>query len=73
MRLVEIPKLQRNRPPIGLPALLHGFQSLMQTVAADNPFRAGAGELMGLTGSMKIKIEGKKHFYEFDYMLPSAK
>lgn len=34
---------------------------------------SGAGELMGITGSMKIKIEGKKHFYEFDYMLPSAK
>lgn len=27
-------------------------------------------ELVGLTGTMKINIEGGKHSYEFDYMLP---
>ena len=34
---------------------------------------SGSGELTGITGSMNIKIEGKKHYYEFDYSLPSAK
>ena len=34
---------------------------------------SGSGELTGITGSMNIKIEGKKHYYEFDYALPSAK
>lgn len=27
-------------------------------------------ELVGLSGTMKINIEGGKHSYEFDYMLP---
>ena len=34
---------------------------------------SGSGELIGITGSMTIKIEGKKHFYEFSYLLPAAK
>ena len=34
---------------------------------------SGSGELTGITGSMTIKIEGKNHFYEFDYSLPDAK
>ena len=33
---------------------------------------SGTGELTGLTGTMTIKIEGGKHFYEFDYELPAA-
>jgi hypothetical protein len=28
---------------------------------------SGTGELVGLTGTMKINIVEKKHFYEFDY------
>ncbi|MDQ6829650.1 MAG: DUF3224 domain-containing protein [Gemmatimonadota bacterium] len=33
---------------------------------------SGTGQLAGLTGSMKINIVDKKHFYEFDYALPDA-
>jgi hypothetical protein len=34
---------------------------------------SGAGELAGLSGTMKIVIEaGGKHFYELDYTLPEA-
>ncbi len=31
---------------------------------------SGTDELAGLTGSMKIIIEGSKHSYEFEYALP---
>jgi hypothetical protein len=31
---------------------------------------SGTGELTGLTGSMAIIIDDKKHFYEFEYSLP---
>ena len=30
---------------------------------------SGTGELEGLTGSMTIRIDGGKHFYELDYAL----
>ena len=30
---------------------------------------SGTGELAGLTGTMEIKIEGGKHFYDFAYTL----
>jgi len=30
---------------------------------------SGTGELAGLAGTMKIRIEGGKHFYDFDYTL----
>ena len=30
------------------------------------------GALAGITGTMKIIIENKQHFYEFDYTLPEA-
>ena len=33
---------------------------------------SGTGELVGLTGSMTIKIADGKHFYEFEYALPDA-
>ena len=32
---------------------------------------SGTGELEGLTGKMGIRIEGGKHFYDFDYSLPA--
>ena len=32
---------------------------------------SATGELVGLSGSMMIKIEEGKHFYEFDYSLPA--
>ncbi len=31
---------------------------------------SATGELMGLTGTMKIIIKDSKHFYEFEYTLP---
>jgi hypothetical protein len=31
---------------------------------------SGSGELVGLSGTLKINIVDKKHFYEFEYSLP---
>jgi hypothetical protein len=42
-----------------------GAQSLTVTVVPDS----GTGELTGISGTLTIKIEGAKHFYEFDYKL----
>ncbi|HEY3739817.1 MAG TPA: DUF3224 domain-containing protein [Bryobacteraceae bacterium] len=44
-----------------------GTPQLSVTVVPDS----GTGELTGLTGTFEIKIEGGKHFYEFDYSLPA--
>jgi len=30
---------------------------------------SGTGQLAGLAGEMEIKIEGEKHYYEFEYWL----
>lgn len=32
---------------------------------------SGTGELAGIVGKLDIKIEGGKHFYEFEYSLPA--
>jgi hypothetical protein len=42
-----------------------GAQSLNVIVIPDS----GTDELTGLTGTFKIIIEGKKHFYEFEYTI----
>jgi len=42
-----------------------GAQQLALTVVPDS----ATGELEGLSGSMKIIIEGGQHSYEFDYEL----
>lgn len=34
---------------------------------------SGSGELTGISGKMKIIIEGSKHLYEFEYSLGAAK
>jgi len=44
-----------------------GEQSLTVTVVADS----GTDELVGLTGTLTIKIEDGKHFYEFEYTVPN--
>jgi hypothetical protein len=44
-----------------------GVPRLSITVVADS----GTGELTGLTGTMNIRIEGGKHFYDFEYSLGS--
>lgn len=31
---------------------------------------SGTGALAGLAGSMRIRVEGHKHFYDFEYTLP---
>ncbi len=33
---------------------------------------SGTDQLSGLTGTMEIIIEGKKHFYNFDFSLPGS-
>lgn len=43
-----------------------GAQQLTITVIADT----GSGELVGLTGTMQIKIANGKHLYDFEYSLP---
>ncbi len=42
-----------------------GTPSLVITVVPDS----GSGELTGLAGRMGIRIEGGRHFYDFDYTL----
>ena len=44
-----------------------GAQSLQINIVPDT----GTGELTGITGTLKIRIEDKKHFYDLDYTLPS--
>ncbi|MDX2029801.1 MAG: DUF3224 domain-containing protein [Blastocatellia bacterium] len=48
--------------------MTRGVPSLTVTVVPDS----GTGQLTGLTGSMTIRIEGGKHFYEFEYAIPAA-
>jgi hypothetical protein len=43
-----------------------GGQELSLTVVPDS----GSGELVGIAGTMEIKIVEGKHFYEFEYTLP---
>lgn len=45
-----------------------GNPQMSVTVVPDS----GTEDLTGIAGSMTIKIEGGKHFYEFDYSLPQA-
>jgi hypothetical protein len=46
--------------------MTRGVPSLSVTVVPDS----GTEALQGLSGTMKIRIEGGKHFYDFDYALP---
>ena len=45
--------------------MTRGAQNLTLTVVPDS----GTDQLAGLAGKMAIKIEGGKHFYEFDYTI----
>lgn len=47
-------------------SMAHGGQSLTITVVPDS----GTGELAGLEGKLTIDIQGKAHFYSFEYALP---
>lgn len=46
-------------------AMDKGSDRLVLEVVADS----GTGELIGLTGSMKINIEAGQHYYDFEYQL----
>lgn len=48
--------------------MARGAPSLSIIVVPDS----GAGELVGLSGTMNIVITDGKHFYEFDYRLPES-
>lgn len=48
--------------------MTRGAPQLSVTVVPDS----ATGDLVGLAGSMTIKIEEGKHFYEFEYTLPAA-
>lgn len=48
--------------------MARGAQALSITVVPDS----GTGELAGLAGTMRIRIEERQHYYEFDYILPEA-
>jgi predicted flavoprotein YhiN len=48
-------------------SMTRGEPQLSVTVVPDS----GTGELMGLTGTLTIRIDGKQHFYEFDYAVHS--
>ncbi|HEY6828967.1 MAG TPA: DUF3224 domain-containing protein [Gemmatimonadaceae bacterium] len=45
--------------------MTRGSPELTVSVVPDS----GSGELTGLSGTMRIIIEGKRHSYEFDYSL----
>ena len=45
--------------------MTRGVQQLSITVVPDS----GTGQLAGLSGQMKINIEGGQHSYEFEYLL----
>ncbi|HMD43484.1 MAG TPA: DUF3224 domain-containing protein [Candidatus Acidoferrum sp.] len=42
-------------------------QQMLISVAPES----GSGQLIGLSGKFIIKIENKKHFYDFEYSLPA--
>jgi hypothetical protein len=44
-----------------------GGMDALITVVPDS----GTGQLTGLSGTFKIRIVGKDHFYQFDYTLPA--
>ncbi|MDP1889308.1 MAG: DUF3224 domain-containing protein [Gemmatimonadaceae bacterium] len=49
--------------------MTRGVPTLSVSVVPDS----GTEDLAGLTGTLTIIIEGKKHFYEFEYALPVAR
>lgn len=48
--------------------MIRGVPNLSVSVVPDS----GTGELIGITGTMTIRIEGGKHFYELNYTLPEG-
>jgi len=48
--------------------MTRGQPSLDISVVPDS----GTGSLAGLSGSMRIRVEGHQHFYDFDFTLPQT-
>jgi hypothetical protein len=48
--------------------MTRGVPQLHVTVVPDS----GTDGLLGISGAMTITIDGKKHFYAFDYALPQS-
>jgi len=48
--------------------MVRGAPSLSIQVVPDS----GTGELAGISGRLEIRIEGGKHYYDFDYSFPDA-
>jgi Protein of unknown function (DUF3224) len=48
--------------------MTRGVPQLSVTVVPDS----GTDQLVGLAGKMTIKIDGGKHHYDFEYMLPET-
>jgi hypothetical protein len=49
--------------------MTRGAQQLSVAVVPDS----GTGGLEGLTGTMNIRIDGGKHFYDLEYTLPESR
>ena len=45
-----------------------GAPALTISVVPDS----GTGELTGISGTLIIRVDNKKHFYDFDYTLPES-
>ncbi|WP_343728711.1 DUF3224 domain-containing protein [Duganella sp.] len=48
--------------------MTRGVPSLQVAVVPDS----GTDQLAGLSGKLNIRIEGGKHYYDFDYTLPAG-
>jgi hypothetical protein len=48
--------------------MTRGVPQLSVTVVPDS----GTGQLVGLAGKMAIRIDGGKHYYDFEYTLPET-
>ncbi|WP_043291426.1 DUF3224 domain-containing protein [Pseudoxanthomonas spadix] len=49
--------------------VMHGDTQQLEVLISPE---SGTGALAGIAGSLKIRIEGGKHFYDLDYTLPAA-
>ena len=49
--------------------MTRGAQSLEISIVPDT----GTGELVGITGTLRIRIEDKKHFYDLEYELGGSR
>jgi hypothetical protein len=50
-------------------AIMNKGEAMLNVIVVPD---SGTGELTGLSGQMNIIIKEKKHYYEFEYVLPEA-